>query len=147
MPIFSQVPGRLGRDAEIRETRNGTQYVSFSVAADRRKNDERGPIWVQVEAWNGVADRIVTYLTKGTPVLVSGLMDTNQYETKAGEQRFELKLNADRVEFLNFGNRNNDDAQGSSGGDRASAPAAANPQDWNNDDFYGGGEPNDVPWS
>lgn len=66
------ITGNLGSDAEIKQTKEGRSYLSFSVAVSDGK--DKPTTWFSASAW---ADRFITsklidYMKKGTKVLVDG---------------------------------------------------------------------------
>lgn len=70
-----QVIGNLGRDAEVKSV-NGSQFVSFNVAAteswiDNQGNRQERTTWVSC-ALNGDGGKLLPYLKKGRRVYVSG---------------------------------------------------------------------------
>lgn len=99
------VIGRLGRDPEMRYTPNGNPVTNFSVATSRSYTTSEGEKreeteWFNVDTWNRVAEACNQYLTKGKLVYVEGRLQSRTYETQAGETRFENKITAFEVQFL-----------------------------------------------
>ena len=56
--------------------------------------------YVDVEVWGRQAETCKQYLTKGRPVFVEGQLRLDQWETPQGEKKSQLKVRADRVQFL-----------------------------------------------
>jgi single-strand DNA-binding protein len=108
--------GRLGRDAETRQT-NGDSVTGFSVAVDVGFGDRKHVLWVACSMWGKRGESVAPYLTKGTSVTVSGDVDLRQYEGKDGSAKAELTLNVQRLTLQ--GSR-----ESRGGGDRESAPSA-----------------------
>ena len=98
------IVGRLGRDPESRETRNGGQIVSLSVATNHRKKE--GDEWVEATEWHRVkcfgrtADNVARYLTKGSECAVEGRIQTEKWTDKDGRDRYTTEIIAERVEFV-----------------------------------------------
>jgi single-strand DNA-binding protein len=90
--------GNLGRDPELRTTASGTSVCDFSVAVQGRKDDP--PTWFRVTAWEKQAEACAEYLKKGSKVLVTGDIRTDEYEDKEGVKRQKWWVNARQVEFL-----------------------------------------------
>jgi len=91
-----QVIGNLGRDPEVKAA--GTSTVcGFSVAAKTRKGET---IWYDVSVWGKQGDSCQEYLNKGSKVFVDGALSIDSYQTKDGEDRTAMKLNANNVQFL-----------------------------------------------
>jgi single-strand DNA-binding protein len=90
--------GNLGRDPELRATASGTSVCDFSIAVQGRKDDP--PTWFRVTAWEKQAEACAEYLKKGSKVLVTGDIRTDEYEDKEGTKRQKWWVNARQVEFL-----------------------------------------------
>ena len=107
---------RLGRDAEVRYTTEGTPVASLSLAFNygRKGDDGKRPTqWVDGALWGKLAEAISEYLTKGTAVYV--LLEDVHIETfKRGDGSPGHKLVA-RVLSIEL----------AGGGERAAAPAPA----------------------
>ena len=64
---------RLGRDAELRYTPDGTPVANLSLAFTygRKGDDGKRPTqWVDAALWGKLAEALVDYLTKGSAVYV-----------------------------------------------------------------------------
>ena len=95
------VVGNMGQDPKRRETVSGNVVVSLSVAINRNYKDKNGEYqqatdWVNVEAWNDLANSIYEDLHKGDAVIVIGRMKTNEYE-KDGVNQYRTYILADEV--------------------------------------------------
>lgn len=54
--------------------------VKFSVAVKEYSNaDEEKTMWVDVDAWNGLGDRVLQTITKGREVVMFGRLAINSY--------------------------------------------------------------------
>ena len=86
-----QIIGRLGQDAEHKETAAGKLFMRFSVATDKYdyNSKETVPIWHNCSMFNfGDKNRtegLHPYMTKGKQVYVEGSMD--YWEDDNGVQR------------------------------------------------------------
>jgi single-strand DNA-binding protein len=113
--------GNLTRDPELRQTPNGQNVTSFSLALNRAYKDAGGE-WQEVTdyidcvCWGPLAERVAQYLSKGRRCLVQGRLQSRSWE-QDGAKRSKVEVLANDVTFL--------DSRGSgeSGGD--SAPSAA----------------------
>ncbi|MFO0908825.1 MAG: single-stranded DNA-binding protein [Isosphaeraceae bacterium] len=122
--------GRLTRDPELRYTPGGAAVTDLSVAINRsfstRDGDTREEtVFVDVTVWDRQAETCCQYLKKGRSIHVEGSLKMDSWEDKAtGEKRSKLKIQADRVQFLD----RRDDAPGGGGGyDEAPAPVREAP--------------------
>ena len=98
------IMGNLTRDVESRRTPNGFNVATASLAVTESWKDAQGQ-WqerahfVDVTLWNDLAEAAGT-LTKGTPVLVTGRLATDNWTDKDGTKRSSLKVEAERLEPL-----------------------------------------------
>lgn len=94
--------GNLTRDPELRTTTTGKNVCSFSVAVNKRnrQNGQDEADFFNVSTWNGLADICSKYLSKGRKVAVVGSVSLHTYTTQKGEQRADMQVTADDVEFL-----------------------------------------------
>ena len=90
--------GNLTRDPEMRVTQSKKDVCSFTVAVNRRGDDEAD--FFRVTAWEGLARTCGQYLAKGRKVAVVGSVGVNIYTDKNGETKASLEVNANDVEFL-----------------------------------------------
>lgn len=110
MPALNRVQliGYLGRDPESKYTPTGKRVTDFPVAITHRWKDEDGETkehteWVNIEAWDRLAENCHEYLAKGSLVYVEGRLKTDRYEDQEGETRYFTKVVAQNVQFLSEG--------------------------------------------
>jgi len=99
-----QIIGRLGRDPEEKTTKNGSAYVVFPVAVDRRWRGRGGETrketdWFTVEAWGKLGEICKNYLNKGRLIFLEGRLRTTRYDHE-GEVRYFTKVIANRMQML-----------------------------------------------
>lgn len=76
-----QIIGRLGQDAEHKETSAGKLFMRFSVATDKFDYDTKTtvPIWHNCSMFNfgdkNRTEALHPYMTKGKQIYVEGSMD------------------------------------------------------------------------
>jgi len=103
------VSGRLTRDPDIRMTQKGSTVCSFGIANNRSYLDPATNEWKEevaymtATAFGLLADRLKDRIKKGTPVIIEGRLVMNEYTDKAGQQRRELRINANRVQVVPTG--------------------------------------------
>jgi single-strand DNA-binding protein len=83
---FITVTGRLGSNAEIRKTQDGTAVASFSIADDVGFGDKKSTQWIKCALFGKRAEALAQYLTKGSVVEVMGNPSINSYEGKTGHK-------------------------------------------------------------
>ena len=100
--------GRLTRDPDVRYTA-GTQMAvcRFSIAIDRppRQNGEKQTDFPNIVVFGKQAENCERYLAKGRLVGVQGRIQTGSYTNKDGATVYTTDVVADRVEFLEWGDR------------------------------------------
>ena len=111
--------GRLGRDPEVRSTSGGKQVATLAVAMDSGGKNPK-TTWVNVKAWDRLAEFAAQYLSKGSAVLVRGRLDEERWEDKEGNKRSMLTVVADQ---LDFGAPKSDSAQRETKADRVLQPS------------------------
>ena len=98
--------GRLGADAEIRQRRDGSQFIAFNVAVNEyRGKNEKTTAWMRVTSNN---INMAQHLKKGSFVTVSGVETINTFTNKNGEVQFSRDVNADRIGFVDVAKSNNE---------------------------------------
>ena len=100
--------GRPTRDPDLRYT-NGSQMAKakFSLAIDRpaRQGEEKKTDFPRVTVFGKQAENCEKYLSKGKLVCVQGRLQTGSYQDKDGKTVYTTDVVADRVEFLEWGDR------------------------------------------
>ncbi|MBG9335710.1 single-stranded DNA-binding protein [Corynebacterium diphtheriae] len=98
------IVGNLVADPELRFTPNGAAVTSFRVASTPKKYDSQSNQWVDGDAvflqcniWRQAAENVAESLTKGMRVIVTGRLRQRSYETREGEKRTVMELEADEV--------------------------------------------------
>ncbi|MDM7913434.1 MAG: single-stranded DNA-binding protein [Methanotrichaceae archaeon] len=102
--------GNLGRDPEMRFTPNGSPVTTFTVATNHTYTRDDGEKqveteWFNVVAWNKTAERCNQFLGKGKRVYVEGRQRTRSWEGQDGQRKFTAELVAEKVLFLEKGDR------------------------------------------
>ena len=120
--------GRLTRDPEVRYgAASQTAVARFSIAIDRgrdRDGNDRGADYPNIVCFGRTAELVEKYLGKGRLVGIQGRIQTGSYE-KDGKKVYTTEVLADRVEFLDRGDRADGSAQQRSTGFSAPAENAA----------------------
>ncbi len=103
---FNQVilMGNLTRDPELRQTPNGQNVCSFSLALNRSYKGADGTWqeatdYIDVVAWGPLGERVAQYLSKGRPCLVNGRLQSRSWEQE-GQKRSKVEVVAQDVTFL-----------------------------------------------
>lgn len=102
------ITGGLPRDAELRFTKSGKAVTSFTLASSDNRFDQEQNQWVKsrvlyldVTIWDETKNQnpvqwahLAAELKKGDQVAVTGKLITRSWETKEGEQRSKIELQA-----------------------------------------------------
>jgi single-strand DNA-binding protein len=97
--------GNLGRDPEVRYTREGTAVANLNLATTETWNDGNGQRqerteWHKVVAWGKLAEIAKEYLGKGKQVYIEGKLQTRSWEDKEGVKRYTTEIRADQMVML-----------------------------------------------
>jgi single-strand DNA-binding protein len=90
--------GRLTKDVEVRFTSSGTAVANFTVACNRKFNDETD--FIQVVVWRGLAENCHKYIGKGSLVALEGRLQVSNYEDQDGKKVWKTEVVAEDVRFL-----------------------------------------------
>ncbi len=107
MPSYNKVivMGNLTRDPDLRTVgMNGVKVCRFALAINERRRDRNGamidfPTFVEVDAWDKLAELCGQYLKKGRAALVEGRLQMDTWE-KDGQKHQKLKIRAVTVKFM-----------------------------------------------
>ncbi|KXG73892.1 single-stranded DNA-binding protein [Thermotalea metallivorans] len=98
--------GRLTRDPELRFTAgSGKAVATFTIAVNRPFSKENEADFFRIVVWGKQGEHCANYLAKGRLVAIQGRLQNNNFETQTGEKRYTTEVVADRVEFLDWGNK------------------------------------------
>ena len=107
--------GNLTRDPELRHTPGKTPVANLGLAVNRRFKDASGELkeevcFLTVTVWDKQAEACCQHLSKGRPVFVEGVLQSRFWETPDGQKRSAIDVRAERVQFLNYGKKDGEDA-------------------------------------
>lgn len=95
--------GNLGQDAEMKESSNGSRYLSFGIATNKWNNETRKeePVWHNINYWankenQNSLDKLQPYMSKGKQVYVEATL--SYYKDKEGVKR--VSIHAHKVDLL-----------------------------------------------
>ena len=96
------ITGNICNDLELK-TNGDTKILNFTVAVRRKFKDKEGNVitdFLRCVAFNNQAEFINKYFKKGSPILVEGSLQTNNYETPSGEKRTSFNIVTENVDFF-----------------------------------------------
>ena len=95
--------GRTTKTIELKQNKNGTPYVQFTLAVNRPYKDEQGgqqADFITCVAWNKTAETLSTYVSKGTMIGVEGRLQVRNYENEAGVRQYLSEVLVNPFTFL-----------------------------------------------
>jgi single-strand DNA-binding protein len=112
--------GTLVRDPEIRYIASGAAVTKFRIAVNPNKRDAKpeDTLFIDVVAWDKLAETCNTYLKKGGSCLVDGRLSIRQYDDKDGNKRQATEVVIHAMQMLGSPR-----GESESSGDSYSAPA------------------------
>ncbi len=118
--------GRLVRDVELRFVPgSGTAVANFTLAIDKgltrdkkQEFENQGKPtadFIRIVVWGKQAENCSQYLEKGKQVAIQGSIQTGQYKSPTGETRYTTEVLANRVFFIEWGEKKDKDTDFSFG--------------------------------
>jgi single-strand DNA-binding protein len=95
--------GNVVRDPEIRYVKSGSPVTNFTIAVNRRTKQDDSVDYIDVVAWDKLAETSNAYLTEGMAVLVEGRLAIRSYESKSGEKHKAAEVIISLLQMLNRG--------------------------------------------
>lgn len=96
--------GRLTKDVELRYTQtSNTAVASFTLAVNRRfvkEGEERQTDFINIVAWNKLAETSSNYLKKGMQVVVTGRLQNRSWDDEQGQKRYVTEVIVEELEFV-----------------------------------------------
>ncbi|MFB6618900.1 single-stranded DNA-binding protein [Streptomyces sp. NPDC085524] len=98
------VIGNVVADPELRFTPSGAAVANFRIASTPRKFNKQSdawedgePLFLSVAVWRRQAEHVAESLTRGTRVIVVGVLTQRQYEAGDGTRRSSYEIQAEEV--------------------------------------------------
>lgn len=93
------IAGRLTATPELKQTASGVFVTSFTVAVSRKiKHDDVD--FINCTAWRQTAEFIAKNFIKGTPICVTGAIQTRKWQDSQGATRSITEIIVDEAEFV-----------------------------------------------
>jgi len=120
-----QLIGRLTRDPSTSYgAASQTAVCRFTIAIDRgkdRNGEDRGADFPSIVCFGKTAELVDKYMTKGRLVGITGRIQTGSYE-RDGQKVYTTDIVADRVEFLDRGDRSGNSSYSNTGNEPDEPP-------------------------
>lgn len=99
------ISGRLGKDAVVETTQNGTKVVRFNIAENDFKNGEDTTIWYDAVSFNTfVIDKQIKVLKKGAFVIAVGDLSVRPSFSKSGQLFLNYDVIVNSIKLVGTGN-------------------------------------------
>ena len=85
--------GHVGKDPQAKTFGDtGNKVVKFSVAVKEYSSntDEEKTMWIDVDAWNGLAERVLMTITKGREVVIQGRLAISTYPKEVNGETVQM---------------------------------------------------------
>jgi single-strand DNA-binding protein len=97
--------GRVGRNAVVRQTKNGHTVANFSVGVDESYKDRLGEwqkkmTWHRVQVWGDLVDAVGKDLQQGVRVYVEGRLIYRHWVDRQSQERSSAEIVASDIRFL-----------------------------------------------
>ncbi len=114
---FLNIAGNLGADPEVRFTSSGKKVTTLRVATKTRKAGNDDTIWYKVTVWGEQFDKLISFLKKGSSVIVMGeLQKPEVYNDREGKPQISMEITAALLQFSPFGKPERDGASAGGAG-------------------------------
>ena len=92
------VVGNVTRDPELRFTQGGMAVANFGVAWNKKKADgEEEVSFFNVSCFRSLAENVAESITKGSRVVIYGMLQQRSWDTPEGDRRSAVEIVADDV--------------------------------------------------
>ncbi len=100
-----QIIGNITQDVELRQTPNGQNVCSLSIATNRSWTDGSGMKQEQAEfhnvvLWGKLSEIAGQYLQKGKKVYIEGRLQTRNWEAQDGTKRYRTEIVGENMIML-----------------------------------------------
>lgn len=126
--------GNLTRDPELRRIPSGTTVSTLGLAVNESYTSRNGDkvertLFIDVDVWDRQAETCQQFLSKGSPVFIEGRLLLDKWQDReTGKERSQVKVRAERVQFLGARRESAGDRGGYSPAPAAQPAPAAAPQ-------------------
>lgn len=135
--------GRMTKDADLRYTAQGQAVATLTLAVNRNfknQNGEREADFINIVIWRQQAENLANWAKKGALIVITGRIQTRNYENQQGQRVYVTEVVADSFQLLEA--RQNQNGQGQSGNNAVSdfsrnesSFGNSNPMDISDDDL------------
>ena len=91
--------GRLVKDPELRQTQNGKDVCSFTVAWSEKFGQTENKLFLRVTAWKESAQFVSKYFRKGQECVVEGKLTTREFTDRENVKRQSTEMTLNKIHF------------------------------------------------
>lgn len=109
--------GRLTNAVDFRYSQAQNPYCFFTIAVDRglskEKKEELQAMnkqtadFIRIVVYGVMAENCKKFLKKGRNVAIQGRIQTGSYTTEDGQRKYTFNIEAERVQFIDWGDKTN----------------------------------------
>lgn len=96
-----ELMGRLVKEIEIKQSKSGNNYGTFTLAVPNKENKEE-TYFINCIAFSNIADTISKYTEKGNRLIVEGNLKFDKYTDKDGINRTNISVIVNEFYFVDF---------------------------------------------
>ena len=102
MNNFVSVVGHVGKNPSVKVFDTGKKLAKFSIAVKEYSPNREEPItlWFDVDAWEGLAERVQKTITKGREVVLSGRLSMSTYTKE--ENGIKMQITKPVIKLTSF---------------------------------------------
>jgi single-strand DNA-binding protein len=96
------ISGKVVRDPELKQINDKVSVTNITIVNTRTTKNKQGEVkndslFIDVVVWGKKAKELVQVLSKGSPVLVLGVLIQESWEDKDGKKQSKTKIRANQV--------------------------------------------------
>jgi len=96
-----EIIGNLGKDPETRFTPSGQKVTTLVLASNSKRGGKEETTWWRATLWGDKFDKMLTYLKKGSLIMVIGEMHKPEiFTNKDGQSQVSMEMTADAIRFV-----------------------------------------------
>lgn len=111
MSVKIHVIGRLGADAEVKQSKQGKEFATFNIAVDDFVQGKRTTTWFAVADFSEVAKRRAEFLKKGSMIEVQGLESCRVYVDRNNLPQVARDIRATHIDFVSTNSKREGEAE------------------------------------
>lgn len=96
--------GRVSIQPSVKVYEDGNKLVKFAIAVKEFGADaqESGPLFLNVDARNGLGERVMEHVTVGREVVLSGRLAVNEKSEQFGDKTVKMKYPFMKLKEIHF---------------------------------------------